>query len=234
MTLPHLPRPLRRLGLSLVLASAWLPATTVHAADLSGNVTVSLLAPGGTAFDPTPIALSDTVAVSSAVEFSPGNGTNVGSFMLSNDNLGELIDFKGHDVYVRVLQGADNGTTGYLGTGGTPARYEFSGLTVPGELITGLSYTATDGFGTSVSTGLSNLPALQAASFIHLTSSHGFVLALDALQFVDRGTGTSNNYADFKITLQTTAVPEPGTLAMSMVGLGLIGLGLRGRAQRAA
>lgn len=229
---------MRGLGLRLMLAAMLLPLGS-QAADFAGKVTVSLLAPGGVqGGDPT-VALTSTVTIGPDVEISAGNGTNVGDFMLAGASpiptshpayadLGEFIDVVGRDVYVRVLQGASDGSTGYLGAGGQHARYEFSGLNIPGEAITSLSYTAGDDFTSAGPAGLSNLGTLPS-TFIHLTSANGFVIELDDLRFFDRGNGSANNHADFKVSFQTTPVPEPSTWAMGLAGIGLAGVCLRRR-----
>jgi hypothetical protein len=228
--------------------AAWLAAVIMAAsspvalaANLSGNVTVNLIAPGGltsdggATIDPTPVSLSDTVTVSAgAIELSAGDSTTIGSQLMltSPTPIGssiplyapvssELIDFNGSSIFVRLLTGSASAlnvyTTGYLGSGGTHARYEFTGLNVPGETITGLSYLVGDNFGTLANTGLVNPPA----NFIRLTSAHSIVFELDQLQFADRGQGNASNYAEFRIDLQTAPVPEPSTFALALLGLGL-------------
>ena len=49
-----------------------------------------------------------------------------------------------------------------------------------------------------------------------------------------RELGSASNYAEFRLDLQTTPVPEPGTLALTVTGLALIGLGGLARHRRAA
>jgi len=205
------------------------------AAGLSGNVTVTLTAPGGTTTDPTPISLSDTVAVSPAtIEITAGNGTHIGAQMLTSPTpingtiplytatASEFIDFNGKSIYVRLLSHSVDAlgvnTTGYLGSGSGHARYEITGLDVPGEIITGLSYVVGDNFSNSGTIGLSPLPP---ASFIHLTSNTSLVFELDQLTFTDRELGSASNYAEFRLDLQTTAVPEPEALALMVAGLAL-------------
>jgi hypothetical protein len=245
-TSPH-----RRLALCtpwLLAATLALSSHAALAAGLSGSVTVNLIAPGGLtidgggpATDTTPINLSDTVTVSpGSIEVSAGDGTLIGGMLLTSPTpivssiplyasvSSELIDFNGSSIFVRLLSGSIDentnvSTTGYLGLGGSHARYEFTNLNVPGELITGLSYLVGDNFGTSANTGLTNLGSLPA-SFIRLTSAHSIAIDLDGLQFADRGQGSGGNYAEFRIDLQTSPVPEADASLMALFGLGLGGL----------
>lgn len=200
-------------------------AGLAQAASFSGPVTVSLMAPGGitsdgVTIDTTPLALTQSVPPDSAI--LPGVG-EVGGFMLPL----ESIRFDGTSILVRVSQGASNGTTGYLGLGGQHARYEFSNLNVAGQVISGMSYSLADNFGVGPGTGLNNGAALISSGVVKLTSPHSVVLELDQLQFRDRGLGESNNFADFRIDLQVTAVPEPATGAMALLGLVMLGAATR-------
>lgn len=224
------------------------------AAGLSGNVTVTLTAPGGVTsdggatVDATPVSLSDTVTVSSgSIEITAGHGTQIGARMrtsptpitgtipLYTATASEFIDFNGKSIYVRLLSGSVDAlgvnTTGYLGLGGSHARFEVSGLNVPGEIITGLTYAIGDNFVDSGTTGLSPLPP---ASFIHLTSNTSLVFELDQLKFTDRELGSASNHAEFRLDLQTTPVPEPAALVLLTAGLTVAGLRLGTRRQARA
>ncbi len=192
----------------------------------SGPVTVSLIAPGGLTSDGGATVLSDPIDVSQAVlpgaTISPETGGDIGGgFMLPS----EFITLDGTSILLRVAQGSSDGTTGYLGTGGEHARYAFTGLNVAGEAISGLTFSAVD-FGGGI-TGVDNLASLPDA--IRLTSPHSVVLELDQLHFVDRGNGESNNFANFRIDLQTTPVPEPSASWLMLTGLAGLGLAVRRR-----
>lgn len=207
---------LRAVGVSALLALSALSAA--QAATFSGPIAVSLIAPGGLTSDgvtvtPDPLNLTQNLPVGGSI--TPGDGGDIGGFMLPL----ESISTSDTSILVRVAEGASNGTTGYLGSGGQHARYQFDGLNITGQLITGLTFSATDNFGAGSFVGVSNLPALTAANAIRLTSAHSIVLELDQIHFVDRGQGESNNFADLRINLVTSAVPEPGASALSLFGL---------------
>ncbi|NVL83648.1 PEP-CTERM sorting domain-containing protein, partial [Escherichia coli] len=72
--------------------------------------------------------------------------------------------------------------------------------------------------------GISNLAAFTAGNGIQLSSPHSVVLALDQIHFADRGQGESNNFATFRIDLQTAPVPEPATAALAIIGLVAMGM----------
>lgn len=194
---------------------------TGHAAGLAGSVvTVSLKSPGGIEGDPTPLAFVNTVTVGPGEEITAGDGSPIGSFMLSS----ELIDLQDTAINLRLFEGSSLGTTGYLGLGGAHARYEFTGLNLPGQVIQSLSFTVGDGFasGPGVFTGVSNLAALQTGGLVHLLSPNSLSLDLDTLAFADRGLGESLNHADIRISLHTAPVPEPEALTLLLCGLGVL------------
>lgn len=212
-----------RVPLTCLFGLLALSPLTAMAASFSGPVTVALVAPGGLTTDGStlsfgPIDLSQTMGASGSI--TPGDGGDVGGFLLP----AESITLSDTSILIRVAQGASDGSTGYLGAGGQHARYTFTGLDVAGMLITGLSYSVTDDFGAGSFSGLANLPVLTAANAIRLTSPSSLVLELDQIQFKDRGQGESNNFADFRIDLQITPIPEPQALVMALMGLGAVAL----------
>lgn len=208
----------KRLAVALALTVAGL----AQAASFSNAVDVSLLAPGGTTdgvtLNATPLALQQSVSPSGQI--LPGDGTDIGGFMLPL----ESVTLSGTSILVSIAQGASNGTTGYLGAGSQHASYVFDNLNVAGSVITGVTYTPFDNFGASGFVGVSNLATLSSHNFIRLASSHSVVMDLDEIQFADRGQGDSNNFANFRINVQTAPVPEPAVSALVLAGLMALGL----------
>jgi hypothetical protein len=190
-------------------------------AALSGQVTVSLIAPGGILNGPSDgLALFQLVDPGAGVEIQAGDGSVIGGSMLSSV-LPEQIDFSDNSILVRVLTGAVDGNgqlvTGYLGAAPDHARYEFSGLHVPGQVITGLQLGASDGFAFSGFSGVAS--PTSPGAYVHLLDSSTVRFDLDTLVFKDRGNGESNNYAEFRIDLVTAPVPEPATAVLVVAGL---------------
>ena len=60
-------------------------------------------------------------------------------------------------------------------------------------------------------------------------SPHSFEVNLDQIKFRDRGLGESNNFLDFRIDMVTSAVPEPSTAILALLGLTVLGLRQRTR-----
>lgn len=209
-------------GLSLALASL------AAQADFASDITVKLLAPGGVTFDNTPIDLSQTVAVADLADgvraanlqvADTGSSTgDISAFMLDN----ERVSFVGNAIHIRAGVGDSTGgiwTTGYLGSGGSAARYEISGLTITGQAITGFAVYAFDGYTTSGTTGL--LSPADPNGLVQLTSANTVSFNLDSLVFAHRG-GESDSYGEFRIDLLTTPVPEPATWLLLAGGLVLL------------
>ncbi|MFG6430832.1 PEP-CTERM sorting domain-containing protein [Roseateles sp. LYH14W] len=204
-------------GLGLVMAS--LSAT----ADFSADITVKLLAPGGTTEDATPVSLTQTVAVadlaSGVLAGNLGGTGDISGFMLDD----ERVSFAGNTILLRLAAGGEAGgqlTTGYLADGLDPARYEISGLAVPGHLITGYTVQAFDGFANSGSSGL--LAPVVPAALVFLFNNDTISFNLDSIVFVPRFAGQTENYAEFRIDLLTTPVPEPQPAWLLLAGGALL------------
>lgn len=199
-------------------------ASTAQAEIFAQPVTLTLSAPGGlwdgtSVTEPGPITESDVLSPETSI--LPGDATAIGGqFLLPS----EFISLVGTEIHIRVAQGASDGSTGYLGAAGVPATFTFSGLALVGQNIVGLTLGFNDGFGSSGTVGIANLPALNASNWIRLTSDDTVAMNLDTLRFLDRGNGESNNFADIRIAFQTVPVPEPETWALVLGGLLAAGL----------
>lgn len=213
----------------VAVALALAAASVAQAASFSDPVAVSLLAPGGTTdgvnISTDPLSRQQDLTPASPILPSENPANQIGNFMLPL----ESITLSGTSILVSIAQGASNGTTGYLGTAGQHASYVFDNLNVAGSVITGVTFTAYDGFGNSGFVGVSNLPTLTSNNFIRLGSSHSVVMDIDELQFVNRGQGESNNFANFRIDVQTAPVPEPAVSALALAGLLALGLARKTR-----
>jgi hypothetical protein len=213
--------PVRRLlaaALGTLLALSPLSAR----ADFQSDITVKLIAPGG--IDGVIASINDqqTVTVAnlvSGVQYLDGGAIGSG-WMLA----GEEITFIGNTIRVRSYAGVDNPAlaTGYLGSGGEHARYEFDGLSIAGLTIVGATITAFDNYGAG---GFTGLASPVPADLLHFIDADTISLDLDSIVFVDRGSGTSTAHADFLIQLITrddgsgpggpgNNLPEPATLAL--------------------
>ena len=167
---------------------------TAHAGLAGDSVTATLNSPNGLLSDATPISLSDTVTVSGTVEISAGNGTNIGSFMLTGvsggNTIPEFIDFQDASIQLRVMAGDSAGgvpVTGYA----SGAKYIFSGLDFAGGTITGVNVVGS-------SADISNFGSLS--SWGTLDNAHQISFAIDAIQFVDK---PGADFADITINLNT-------------------------------
>jgi hypothetical protein len=192
---------------SLLIALCWaLPAQAV----LTDPVSVSLQAPGGIVGDATPLSFTQTAALSTGV--TPGDGSDIGSFMLPAESI--AFNSGSYDLVVKIAAGCcvtGPLVTGYLGAGALPAQYVFDDLTVAGATITGYS---------ALVTGL-NSPT-NNASFIKLLSPSSLSVELDNLVFTSVAGGQSNALATVDIHLITQAVPEPASVALALAGLMVI------------
>jgi hypothetical protein len=214
-----------------VVGALALGTFAVAHASLSSPISVSLLAPGGITTDgtasntdTTPISAIDNVNSSQSI--TPGDGSNIGAWMLSTESIG----FLGNSILLDIAAGAADATTkalstGYLGVPGEHARYLFAGLDIAGSSIIGFdgSFTGLDS-------------PLLLTDFVTLIDAHTLSVDLDSLIFRDPGTGQSDALAQVTINLLTRSsggngngggtVPEPATPALVAVAL-LVGLGVR-------
>ncbi|MDC8787072.1 PEP-CTERM sorting domain-containing protein [Roseateles koreensis] len=217
-----------RLIWSLVSGLSGLALVSTAQASLIGSVTVDLYAPGGLTSDGTPgntvstaIHVTESTSVSTGIfasSLDPGPIGGAAGFMLDH----EQITFVGNSILLHVDAGEQTPGnlfyTGYLGSGAEHARYQFSGLNIPGETITGFKVYDFDGYGTSGTTGAVNLT--DPNDLVHLIDASTLSFDLDTLQFKDRLRETYN-YAEFRIDLITQAngnggggdLPEPSSLA---------------------
>ncbi len=180
------------------------------------SASISLSSPNGLLSDPTPISLHDTKAVGAGAEITAGDGSNVGSFMLTGGTAQESINLGALTITLRILSGdtdaQGNAVTGYA----AGAQYIFAGLDIgdPNFSIVGATGAA--------SGGINNF----SSSWIHFNGVDQVAFDLDQIHFTPATGGTT--FGDVVITLQTQdnsghgGVPAPPTLALC--GLALLGL----------
>lgn len=214
-------RPLVRRVLAGLATSVLFVAALPAQAQLLAPVSVSLISPGGIIGDDTPISFVQGVA-DLGTGIAAGDGGEIGDFMLP----GEAIRFDGQSILLHVAAGGEDGgalVTGFLGLGGEPARYEFSGLQVPGHVIVGLDVYAFDGYGTSGTSGV------LGGIGVTRSGPGTVIFRLDELVFADRDSGSADAFGEFRIDLVTVPVPEPASALFMLAGLALVGAVLRRR-----
>lgn len=184
-------------------------------AGFSSAITVQLLAPGGLTSDPTPINVSQTVAVADlATGISLAGGGDVGNYLLT----GERVYFGDGLINLKIGVGDDTSgvyTTGYLGDGSGHARYVFDNLDLTGLTISGFDIASSSGFASPAS----------VASLVHLLDPHTLTVDLDTLEIAHLVQGSSNNFAQLSIRLLTrdappppaSGVPEPASLSLFLI-----------------
>ena len=196
----------------LALAGAAQAAPTM----IGTSASVSLSSPGGLLSDPTPISLQDSVTVGAGPEITAGDGSNVGSLMLTGATAQEAINLGALTITLRILSG-DVDANGIAVTGyAAGAQYIFAGLDLgdPNFAITGATGSA--------SGAINNF----SSSWIHFNGVNQVAFDLDQIHFTHASAGTT--FGDVVITLQTQDnsgqpnLPAPPTLALS--GLALAGL----------
>ena len=198
-----------------------LGSTQVHAGLVGTMVDVTLSSPGDG------LLLTDLgVLVGAGPEIAPGiDPSNIGGatgIMLTGGTASEFIDIGDFSISLRLLAGASGPpTTGWAAN----AAYIFSGLTIAGMDITGVTLSDLG--------GIANFDAGWATR----DSASQISLRLDLIEFTVPNSGTT--YGDLRINLVTQAtgpgpgpgpgpgVPEPGSMAL--VGLALVSLWAAGR-----
>jgi hypothetical protein len=151
----------------------------------------------------------------------------------------EFIKVVNNSIHVRLEAGSEsaNGTTfttGYLGDASGHARYVFGNLNITGYTIYGLAASAFDDFSNAGISGFAG-PG-NAQDHAHFIDAHTVSLDLDDLLFAasHRFNG-GYRYMDFRIDLLARIndtqppepLPEPGSLALALLGMALL---WRGRA----
>lgn len=201
--------PLTRLAAAAALALALsAPAQAV----LSNPLTVSLIAPGGDVSSPDPFTLSQIVDPATGIQ--AGDGTAIGGYMLP----GELVQFDGNSILLHVAVGYDDGagnlSTGVLGSGADHGRYQFDGLAIAGQVITGITVYHFDGYVRSGGTS-----SVLGGIGVSLATPQRLLFDLDALRFQSTHPVASQNFGEFRIDLLTQPVPEPASWALLLAGL---------------
>lgn len=204
--------PAHSLGHLALAASLALTLTQPALAALSNPVTVSLVAPGGDVSGSPPFTLFQSV--DPQVGIAVGDGSDIGGYLLA----GEQIRFVDNSIRLHVAAGWHDATTGalstgILGAGADPARYEFSGLAIAGQTIVGFTLYAFDNYASSGFSGV------LSGTFASLVSPSQLSFRLDDLRFIDRGNGSSNAFGEFRIDLLSQPVPEPAGWALLLAGL---------------
>lgn len=215
-----------RLAVSLAAATA---ALSSQAGALTGPITVTLDAPGGftdgTSTNTTPILLTDPVDVGTGI--LPGDGSNIGAFMLSTESI--LFGDPTQDIILTLGSGAENGgvlTTGLLGANGIPARYVFSGLAIANEIITGVLIS-----------GVNVLSPTDLGTLLTFDAGNPGTLSIDIDTLsIGNTAGSGLSFATITLDLQTCVrgtpncgdstggggdnpLPEPASMALVLAGL---------------
>lgn len=184
-------------------AGAWEVATTVGGVD---GAFASFPTTGFTAAVSTP-------RTSGGVSWLANNGSG------TNGSIGtwtffvfrQVFDLGGYDPASARLEfqwAADDSGEGFADRGAWTPKYRLNGgPLIAGSWATGATYDL-------------GLPTVL---------SSGFVSGPNTLEFFVEGNGVTDGFA-LRTTSFTAAVPEPGTYAMLLAGLGVLGLAVRRRA----
>lgn len=184
---------------------AWEVATNVGGVD---GVFASFPTTGFTAAAATSRSTADLTWLA-----NNASGTNGGIGTWTFFVFRQSFDLAGFDASTARLEfrwAADDSGEGFADRGTWTPKYRLNGgALVPGSWATGATYDL-------------GLPTVL---------SSGFVNGVNTLEFFVEGNGVTDGFA-LRTTSFTAAVPEPGTYAMLLAGLGVLGVAARRRACR--
>ncbi len=184
---------MKRPLLLFLLGAAFLAAGPARAVVAGSTVGLELVSPGDG------ILLLDDVVVGMGPEIAPGDGSEIGSVLLST----EFIDLSVDRITLRIEEGLPGGSTGYANN----ARFVFNDL-----------YAGT-GLGIDTLT-----PSYENISGVSILSNKVRVEVFidDALIGDQTGIDFGTIILDF-----TTAVPEPGAAFLCLFALAALGARMR-------
>jgi len=192
--------------LGFIVLSFALPQLS-HATLIGQSVTVTYQ-------DNTPFTSSDTVTVGSGVEIvgsDPTKNLSIDSILFSND----FIDISDTGIVIQLSGGGSDMGGGYTNAGFDlypGALFEFTGFSFAPDILNGINVVLTD------ATGLTNADVSFTSSSLTLNNLGN--LGILGTTIRDQGQIALN----FQLSQQPPTVPEPGTLAVLILGLAIFGL----------